>query len=100
MSALRSAAARLEEAGLAGWSIHLDVQPPHVTSHSLGGFPEQSCRLVARCRAGRGNASIDLGSIEAVNSQGDRATACEAAAEDLGKSVAYKLASVIRKEVK
>lgn len=100
LNALRSAAANLEEAGLAGWSIHLDVEPPHVTAHSLSGFEEQSCQLVARCRAARGNASINLGSIEAVNSQGDRATACKAAAEDLGKSVAYRLASAIRKEAK
>ncbi|MEP7010517.1 MAG: CHAT domain-containing protein [Acidobacteriota bacterium] len=99
-SSLRRAAANLEEAGLAGWSIQLDVAPPQVTAHSLSGFPEQSCRLVAHGRARRAGTAIDLGSIEAVNSQGDRATACAAAARDLGTAVIYKLASSIRKEVK
>lgn len=97
-ASLRSAAAELEKAGLAGWSIRLDVEAPRVTSHSQDGFPEQSCRLVAHCRAWRGNAAISLSPLEVANSQGDRATACEAAAEDLGKSVAFKLAGAIRKE--
>jgi hypothetical protein len=97
-SALRSAAVPLAEEGITGWTIHVQVEAPQVTAHTMSGFPRMSCLLVAHGRARRSGASADLGSIEAVNSQVDRATACEAAAKDLGRSIVYRFANSVRKE--
>ncbi len=92
--ALKKAAAPLADNGISGWTVHLAMASPQITSIEDG---QKSCRLVAQGRARRPGASLDLGSVPAVNTQTDSATACDAAAETLADAVVYQLVNSIRK---
>jgi CHAT domain-containing protein len=95
-TALQTAASPLAEMGVKGWTLHIDVDAPQITPHTQDGFPWQACRLTARCRARRQGESLDLGSVPAVISKVDRATACEAAAKALGEAVINRFATLWR----
>jgi len=91
---LGKAAEPLADNGISGWTVHLTLASPQITSLEDG---QKSCRLAAQGRARRQGASLDLGSVPAVNAQTDSATACEAAAETLADAVVYQLVNSIRK---
>jgi hypothetical protein len=97
IQALQKAAAPLAARGISGWTVHLEVTSPHITSFDQDGMPWKACRLVAICRARRQGTSLDLGSVPADSSQSDAATACDAAAEPLAEAVVYQLVNSVRK---
>jgi len=98
LSALRSQGARLEEAGISGWTLQIDVPRPQISANNLSGFPEQSCRLVAHLNARSSGRTLSLDDVEAVASQQDAETACTFAAEALGRSIVDRFARSVRKE--
>jgi hypothetical protein len=95
---LQDAASPLAEMDIKGWTLQIDVDAPRIAAHTQDGFPWQSCRLLAHCRARRQGTSLDLGTVPAVNSQVDGATACEGAAETLGKDIIYQFVTSLRRE--
>jgi CHAT domain len=76
--------------GISGWTIKLRLDPPTTTAHADGSSPLVLCRLTAEASAEGPGSAIDLGPMEAVNSQPDGSRACEAATERLADTVVFR----------
>lgn len=77
-------------AGISGWTLKLRLGPPVTTAHADGSSPLMLCRLTAEASAEGPGSSLDLGPMEAVNSQPDGSRACEAATESLAETVVFR----------
>ncbi|HEX6901114.1 MAG TPA: CHAT domain-containing protein [Thermoanaerobaculia bacterium] len=89
----RAAQRALEEElpeGTSGWTFRLRLGSPTTDSHADGSSPLVLCRLRAEASAEGPGSSIDLGPMEAVNSQPDGSQACEAATERLAETVLFR----------
>lgn len=88
--ALRTAAEPLPGFGMSGQTIRVDVQTPQIESSTEAGLPAVRCRLAATCRLESG-ATVLIAPVSL--EQGNETAACEAAAEELARIIADRLAS-------
>jgi hypothetical protein len=70
-----------------GWTIHLDVAPPHISGYSESGTDLQSCSLSASSSVSGHGPMSDLGFIHVAGSAFESSAACDEATKKLAGAV-------------